>query len=432
MLVSAKSTNTLTIYESSSHIIQKFGYISSQTHGTRSGRDSITDANRSESVTRRVLIPLPHSVKSSSLVILDTTGRVIPFKYHPQLTTPSNIVTVIKGSNTTTGDLIELSDHSVTILSDQRLTVIKDYDLIRTSMLTPCPTPYLSIELPRTPFTLSYLLDNITWKCIGTAIINHGYMTFRLAGQISNHTNRTFEGVTVLVSGHLNTTEEHHPKLMRAAAPLSSSSVGSDMVEDFTRYDVGERIIHTKDIVELGIMEIGIQRLYVYITSSDIVSVGYRCDPQRYLPACDINMYTADADGLIDAFIGTTKIEESRYHNSLDLIFGQSKMIECQTIIEQSDTDQFDIASYNLSKLSGQKWHLITEDVTVTVRNFNVDTSILLIKHPISTNKIINIDGPPVMNQSPQYLEWIFQVPPSADSPIQFKCVITSVAHYNI
>jgi hypothetical protein len=327
---------------------------------------------------------------------------------------PSQKITVCKRDHLITGDLVALDDDNVTLIADQKLIVIREYDRIRMEQPVPATSAYISLPPPLNPWQLSFLLPKITWKCVGTALIdlNNETLLLRLTGQISNLTDQTFEGIVTLVSGSQNSPIESGPRLMRAMAVPDPNE--AEPLADYVRYDIGAQRVGSNTHAELGLISMPVSKIYFHDTETrDRVTFGYRCAPQRYLPQAVISIYSMGGDGGIDAYLGATAIPESRFRTDLDLMVGRTTTLQCTSLIQRAESLVTNPLDYGV-KSSDQKWHLVTQTVQTQVRNFNRGATLLQLAHRIDQERIINITGSPFINRSPTHLEWIFQIPPAA------------------
>lgn len=438
-----KPSNRITIYHEMGHLVQRFGLGSIQTQVLPSNRDRIGSSASSSQGSHHVRsfelgpnpiqmnigpglskvkdldIPLPQTVIPSSILLLDEAGQILPFTYHSPPTTPTHTITVCKNDHLITGELVTLDDDNVTLIADQKLTVIREYDRIRMEQPVASKSAHISLVPPTHPFSLSFLLSELQWKCVGTALIDthNDNILLRLTGQILNSTQQILEGVVVLVSGQLQTgklplVNRSEAKMMRAAmaAPIEIEPVA---VSDYVRYDVGECQLGSEALAELGLLSLPVTKIYFHGTESgNRVRFGYRCAPQRYLPAASLDIYSIDAQGGIDSYLGSSSIPESRFRSDLDLILGGTTTLQCTTLLERSDSLMKNPSTYNLIDGPDQKWHRVTTTVRTEVLNFNQNIVLLSIQHQINQDRILKVIGPDYATRTPTHLEWIFQIPP--------------------
>lgn len=436
------SSRKLTIYSRSGHIVEQL-------------------------TTNQVL--LPKSAELSSITILDSNGAIVPFSYilPPTINTSINDLirgehvdgAVVKGEDVLHGKIISLEPTHVTILIDNKIHTVREYDQVVVPTASELFTrPLLILENEGKPVTLSYLLKNIAWTCVGTALINttQNTMYLRLTGNIANDTESQIYADVTLVSGNVYQHRRSQgagimPQTPRAlmAAPIEHEKVSAEALEDYVRYDVGTQILTKQNIVELGVWEFPVTKVYIHETRShDTVQFGYRFTTSEFIPECSVNVYSTNANHSIDAYLGTSQIEETQKQTEIDLILGESTKLQCRSIIEPV-SDQI-ITEENLAMVGvtltdqdrqilikppdDRRLHRITERLEVQITNHNTTKSDLIVKHYIgSDRKLLQTQCKPTDKREGNTLIWYFDIPPgTATEPRkdQFECLITTLGYY--
>lgn len=434
----------LTIYSRSGHVIQNFP------HGVKS-------------------VTLPKSVEIASIIAIDSSGKVIPFSYIPA-TSMGFILTdrstgerieaaVIKDGHSVNGKLLTLDSDNVMLMTCNQIINIREYDRVTVNIVDDFTRPQIILGGDSTPFTLSYLLSDISWDCIGTALIDNinDIMYLRLAGDISNNTESDIIANTTLVSGEVyqNRHQERYYKSqslapqsrVMAAAPISSKKVETFMSEDYTKYEVGKRVVHGKDIAELGTWSFPVIRLYTHNTNdSGTVRFGYRIIAPGFIPSCSVNAYSIDSNKMVDSYLGSNDIEESQKGDEIDIMLGETTLLQCKSSIVVTDVivpDEETARRYKLpletflkrdtDSSDERQWHVIVEDLTVDITNHNIKPSTLLIRHFVGDRLIIDSKCMNYTKRENNHIEWYFQVPPKQDSDPRkdtFSCQIMTASYY--
>ena len=439
------SENRLTIYSRSGHFVQKFQ------HGTES-------------------VILPRSAEISSIVAIDINGKVIPFSYVPESTMGIALTdrstgekveaAVTKDGQTIKGKIITLSSDNITLRTNNQIINVKDYDTIIVNISDDFTRPRLILLNNSAPFTLSYLVSNISWRCVGTALVDkiNNMMHLRLAGDISNKTEGDITADTILVNGDVYQnryqdgyqdrtyeSQSFAPRAsLKAASPMSSEKVQTSMSEDYTKYNVGNRVIHNKDIAELGTWSFPINKLYIHNTNEkDTVRFGYRIIAPEFIPSCSVNVYSVDENKMIDSYLGSDTIDESQANDEVDIILGESTLLQCESLVIINDIiidDESGARKYGLPLETFNKremrrsgsWHIIIEDITIDITNHNMTASSLLIKHYIGDKRIVGSKCEDYIRNG-DHIEWYFQVPPKQGTgprKDKFVCQIKTASYY--
>jgi hypothetical protein len=450
----------LTIYSGSGHIVQKFP------QGTKN-------------------IILPKSVEIASIVAVDSDGIIIPFSYVPEtnmgiaLTNRSTgekvEATVIKEGQTITGKILSLDLENVMLMTGSHITNIRKYDQIIVGITEDLTRPRLMLERDSKSLTLSYLLSSIAWTCVGTALIDNvkNIMYLRLAGNITNNTESDIRANTTLVSGEVYQYRSHQEVFAEAkmysaprassAALMTSRKVQTAILEDYIKYEVGDRLVRNQDIAELGTWSFPVIKLYINQTNdNDIFIFGYRFIAPGYIPSCSLNVYSIDSNKEIDAYLGSNEIKESQKSDEVDIILGESTLLQCKSLVVISnDVIVNDESTMNKFKLptnvfingqseqiygqqqqqivkggkyiDGRRWHVITEDLKVEIKNHNDRPVSLVLKHFVWNKHLVETRCQSYKDRKNGFIEWYFEVPPrTSPEPRKekFACQIITASYY--
>lgn len=400
------STDKLTIYSRSAHMVE---YV-------QQGVSSVL---------------LPQSTEIASIVAIDADGGIVPFDYYPETSfynllsnrsTGDRARAVVKqGQNVVNGEILTLNDENVTLLSEDGLVrTFRKYDNISVRLRDNITRSRIRFAHNDKPITLSYLLSDIRWVCVGTALIHNNVIHLRLTGNIQNNTEKNYHAHVALISGTVNQNryaqESSAPRMMMASAS-APNHVSSGLVEDYTRYDVGEQLITEQSIVELGVWAFNAAKIYIHQTQErDIVRFGYRFDATEFIPQCSVNVYSVDDNNCVDSYLGTDEINETQKDDNVDLILGQSTRLQCETTIESSE---------QLNEENSQKIRVLTENITVSIKNYNSERVILILKHFVGDRRILK-HSCEYQKRSKGFLEWHFFVPAQSSNET-FTCEIVTV-----
>lgn len=415
----------LTIYSESGHMIQ-----------------SIAPGTSSVVISKYAVL--------ESIIAINSLGNIISFSYVPELGSSiplTNRITgeklnvrVTKGENTIEGKIVSIDSNNVVILVKDELVSINKYD----SVIVPGSSYFgrssIIFSDISSAITLSYLLHNISWSCFGTALIDevNSILYLRLAGNISNDTEANITAETTLVSGEVYQNSNNNMKISyrRKSAPMQSEQVLTSRLEEFTKYNVGNRTVRNKDIAELGTTTYPITKIYSHSTDRrQSVSFGYLFIAKDFIPNCFVNTYSIKKDveskfnfTSIDSFIGADNIKESQKDDKIYLMLGDTTMVSCSTNVETSKIKSSSQKGneYKLpSNLSNNL--VVTESIKSVINNRNEFAVKLSIKHPIYDKYYISggdCGGVPV-NRKGKYLIWELDIP--AKTQADFECkVITA------
>lgn len=349
-------------------------------------------------------IPLPKSTDLASLLITDTQGTIIPFRYKNPHPNPHDTITVIKGSITQTGKLVSLTDTSVILQVNDTSITIRNYDMVTIHDTKMDIDPYIKIKQQEHPITITYLFSEITWKAIGTGIIMDSNINLRIASQIHNTTDHNIIANVNCIAGAIS-SHRPLPHMMRA---LAVESPIISKIEDYTMYRLGDQKLKEDTVIELGTNEYPVIKFYEYSTNNTTVRLGYRFKTNEFIPNITIYMYTNDHN-----YLGTADLDEYQPGEEVDLLLGGTSMVRCET------TTQVELQQEADSRV---------EHVETKIINHNTEDIFLVIKHHLGPKKLIHTSCQ-IAKQHDQYVEWYFLIHPNDDATAEyFRCSITSSA----
>ena len=411
--LSPEPEKKLSIYSRSAHIVEFH----------RRGVDSIV---------------LPSGVNIESLVVLNSEGQVVPFQYIPaadlyQSARRGRTATVYQDNVQIQGTVLNLSSNTATLLTEQGIVHIRDYDRVETESTEDFTRPRLVPQRKDKDVSVSYRLDDLLrWHCTGTAVIEGNKMNLRLAGQIDNGTGREIVADTLLVAGDIAQEEEYgQPRAMRAMmASPEQEEVSSGMLEDFTTYKIGPQAIGAHSTVELGVEAIEVMKLYQHNTRRDIVNVGYRFKTPKFIPRCTIEIY-AGKDRSISSFLGQSSVKETPRGETVDIVLGESTRLQCQSEVIRSDYQATkDILQRKNIVVGEREWRAVREDLTTLIANHDDQVAHLIVRHYVGDKLLLDISCQQYQKRKDGYLEWYLAIPAgTTDGPHKntFKCSIVTL-----
>jgi hypothetical protein len=349
---------SITIYSNSAHILQ---------HYTSSP------------------IILPTCTNIDSIILTNSSNNIIPFSY---ISSKPDQVTVTKNNQSFYGKISNLDNNNITITTPDQSITIRNYDTLSSNIT------HSQLLFDQPNVTLSYLCSNINWSCIGTALIDGTNLMLRLAAHIVNDTENTLEGNIKLVSGAVR-QKVHELAAPRAMVLSDTPKVSISKAEDYTVYDVGSQKINKHHIVELGTQNYPITKIYEHRTNSPGTKFGYRFIATGFIPDCNINVFKGET------FVGTAHINESQKSDDVDVFFGLSSIIHCESSVAVKD------------KL---------EEIHVDIKNHSVDDIVLIVKHYVG-NKAVTVQCQSYKKRKDGYIEWYFNIPGSESGV--FECRIS-------
>ena len=407
-------------------------------------------------------IVLPKSAEVSSIIIVDSKGKIIPFSYVAPIDLNTalseqnkNDVVVSKRDIVVKGKILQWSGNEVSVLSKGTLQVVRDYDCIKSVFDEDSLLSHVMLPKTSNPVDISYLLPSVSWKCNGTILIEEesSIINLNLSGKITNDTETEYKADVSLVSGDIyqyRNKQTYAPRAMlQAAAPMQDDAPPTSNPEDYTSYDVGTHVIKPNSIViaELGTTKIKGLKLYSFRTGADAVKFGYRFKAPGFLPACDVNVYNTapNASSIIGPYLGSNHIDEKQKGDIVDLMLGDSTRVQCKSTVESSSiviTDKETADKYGLTFQDSDnsekaqteaKWRLVTDNIKVDISNRNEKDITLIIKHYVGDRKLVNISCQQFEKREDGFLEWYFNVPATVDELItrqEFVCKVVTADYY--
>lgn len=400
---------------------------------------------------------LPKSVDVSSIVVMsdDTDLNIIPFKISKESSLGMNITdretgektqaAVTKNNSVTEGKILYYDNDTVTLLSNNNIINIRGYDSISLPSSEDFTRPIINLDRPPMfDIKLSYMIANVSWNCVGTAIINNKNKTLylRLAANIVNNTESDMKGIVNLVSGdvyQIKNTARYPQMQSKSFAQMEriEDNVTPTLLEDYKKYDIGEKVLGLQNIAELGTYSYNINKLYIHDTSSaNKVKYGYRLVAKNFIPACDLYVYSINDKSSIDSFLGSTNIEEAQIGKDVKIILGETTLLQCISTIESvtnTITDVYKARTIGFPQTmianfsdSEYKLYETVERLKVTIKNYNKDITNLVIRHHVGNKYISNVNCMKYKREG-DYIEWFFQIEPTkTDKPSQqeFTCDI--------
>lgn len=358
-------------------------------------------------------------VRDESIIVIDSNGNYIPFTYVPELT--SNIINikdsvVTKNNKQITGKILTLNDKVVSLLVGDQLTTVRNYDSISTFNNINGIKPKIIVEKFSTPITVSYLLSNIKWKCIGTGVIDNysNVMNLKISGYITNETDSNIVGELSLINGKINDNYSSNSKVFARALVDDDKEI---LLEDYRRFNLGERLLQEKNIIILSVMSLDVQKIYIHNTSNEpdykIVQYGYNFLSTSYIPKCNVNFYSIDRDIELDSYLGSSIIEETQGGETVEIILGESSTLKCKSNVIQT----------NVELLNDSKWNRITEEISVEIINYNTYDCYLYIRHNINNKKIVEVISEDIKQYDKKNgsIQWLLKLPPKIrEEPIKW------------
>lgn len=406
-----------------------------------------------ETLTDNLNKTINGSVDPSSIIIIDDNGFV-PFTY----SSPTNLdmkgkpVIVTKNGEEFQGEFISMDNNVVMIYlpGSIQVTQIRNYDTVSINENYWSPSGTLTLSRFITGNAkLSYIIRNISWNCMGSALIDNQTLTLILTGHIQNNTYDRIMADVSLVSGEVFQHKRRgnyeralyaSPQPMKADMIIDTPSVTG--LEDYTQYNVGSHyIIPNQEIVtELNTISMPITRLYVHnIREDNVVRFGYRFTATEFIPQCSLNVYSVDQT--INSFLGTTMINESQKDAVIDIFLGESTKLQCNsnikvisdTVVEGTGNIELSQEEQNMLKNSETKLHIIKEEFTVNITNHNTEQSFLIIKYDVGTNRrLLEIGCRPSNKFENDILEWHFNIPGGNGTSARkdtFSCTISTLSY---
>jgi hypothetical protein len=396
------------------------------------------------------MIPLPETADLSTVIVLDDRKNVVPFTYIPVSNLRDTLtlfekdqIIVNKGNATYTGKVLSIGDNTITLMQDGKLTKIVGYDSLTAQIPYDLSRSHIHLQTTQ-PVTVSYLIDQISWDCQGTALINEQTETIslRLAALIQNETGSILKGTVRLIAGNIYKPAQYHmmrsQSMMSSAAqslaPLEEKQADTALLEDYTAYSAGTMVIEKKALAELAIYNFPAQKIYINEIGERQVRYGYRFRAPDFLPHCTVNAYASAGagragDSPIGAYLGGSVLRESQKGEERDLLIGESGRVRCETKleIEERTLDNETLTHLNLKESpSGDKLMIVSFGMTII--NSTDKEALVLIRYRIGNRYLAALNcGAIKMERKVGYLQWYLQVPArrgETEGRIPFACML--------
>lgn len=284
-------------------------------------------------VDRNRGIPLPKSVLPSTIIVL-SQSQFLPFDFTNTHNKPKRGRVLTKTGKLLEGVISDLTDHTVTVYTDTNQYRIRDYDTVEIDHLgyqSSFPTLYPHLK-ETTEIQLTYALDQVSWRCIGTGIIDKNHLKMRLAAYVTNDSESELAGSVTLVSGNLKIpsktmTLQSRPVSLMATTRVTEFEPASS--SDYMRYDVGAKKIDHASFIDLEHWDTPLTKIYRTTTHPySPVYFGYTFKTPKYLPHCDVNFSSADM-----MFLGNATLNEARPDDDVHFYLGETTVIQAKTEI---------------------------------------------------------------------------------------------------
>ena len=344
-------------------------------------------------------IPIPATTNISSVMLFGENKEshvVLPYSivYPPSYFSVSHhsIVTVRKNNVIYHGALYAIGDgkrRSVTLRmatgNAEKALTIYDYDTIEEigsspqhedtiyiipSQSTSHPSPlgaFGSLQDARDrpaftgPMTITYLIDFLTWQSSYTVLLDSALETIvmlRLSAEITNSGSSQFTSAkTSLLAGSVRQGPAlaRTPSVRKArASSMMQESVAmavmptefstSVAVDEYLEFPIGPITVGSGETIPIELFTltaISAKKIYFASLGDDkTITFGYRFMSPRTLPSGTMIVYsTASTGELLGPFLGSTTINESREHDSVDLMLGSTSSIKIESNVESNLVD---------------------------------------------------------------------------------------------
>lgn len=269
---------------------------------------------------------LPNGVNPSSISCVDDMWYLHEFNY---VTDEVSVVT--KGSVKYSGQLLNQTDNTITILSDGRKIIVRNYDLVAIKN-----NNYIQLypyDDTGDKIFCNYLCNDISSEISGKLLVDAHMkkMYLSVSALIRNTSDFTFEGVVSITSGDANV---YSSRKLEASAMRTTEH--EKVVEDYITFNIGEMTLKDTNIVTLSSELLKYFKIFSVTTSSNNVNFGYRISPNQSIPGCNISVYKTDPDTIFGNYIGSGYLKEVRKGESTDILVGKSNLIKCNNIVTQT------------------------------------------------------------------------------------------------
>ena len=301
-------------------------------------------------------LDLPISVNSSSITCMDAEGTNIGFEFVPyrQIFKKDIKCRVEKKNKIQQGKIISTDGYSITLLSQNEISYIRKFDSISISKQDYREHPRIILNSTQVPTYCSYHCGDIAWRCMGQLIVSeaNNKMYLSVSALVTNSTNFNFDGTIYVICGQPlsrgpSYRSNNAAKLTsrRASMELASASVADtepeqSRSEDYVMYNLGPRVLSEVESFPLNNYTFPYKKLYFARTENNDVTFGYRIQTKKYIPKCNVSVYTEGEDNVpFGNYVGTSSMKEVQPGNQIDLVIGSSTRIQCNSEVTIKSTN---------------------------------------------------------------------------------------------
>ena len=272
-------------------------------------------------------------VDISSITVV-TNGEMIPFIYKPDKKVQiSDIVSITKGLETITGEVLDINSDFVTIVNAEEVIQIRHPDRISLMQSDNEITHQMIMIDGRytDKIHVSYICSSINWTPKCSIISGKGTIKLIISGIIDNSSHKNIEADTSLVS------RGNKEYIQPSSISMKKSIISSNTNLDNVIFPIGKRVIYDKQFVQLSTYTVDYIKVYVNDVDTKIVNVGYTFTSPGFIPNCDVNVYDATM-----TYIGNSQLKEYRKDDEIIVYMGETSLVKCKNIITYSDTIEDD------------------------------------------------------------------------------------------
>ncbi len=375
-------------------------------------------------------IPIPATTNISSVMLFGENKEshvVLPYSivYPPSYFSVSHhsIVTVRKNNVIYHGALYSIGDgkkRSVTLRmttgNAEKALTIYDYDTIEEIGSSPQHEDTIYIipsqsTSQSSPMTITYLIDFLTWQSSYTVLLDSALETIvmlRLSAEITNSGSSQFTSAkTSLLAGSVRQGPAlaRTPSVRKArASSMMQESVAmavmptefstSVAVDEYLEFPIGPITVGSGETIPIELFTltaISAKKIYFASLGDDkTITFGYRFISPRTLPSGTMIVYsTASTGELLGPFLGSTTINESREHDSVDLMLGSTSSIKIESNVESNPIDIIEkIGETEGPQGTKRKQEHLTMKAKIT--NRNKTNIVLILRRYIYDSRIIS------------------------------------------
>ena len=402
-------------------------------------------------------LSLPGTVDPSSIFVLSSDGSYVPFLYFPKTEAGSiftravedgNIKAVaVKDRKAVEGTLLSMNGDDVMISYDSNVTMVRNYDTLEIQEIAMIRRPTIKLESSccNSKITVSCVLDGVRWDCIGTCVVDtlDNTISLRIAGILHNETGEDITASVTLVSGNVYQTGEAFPRQAMALASGRESRKEMSKGEDFVRHDIGVMTIRESNIIEIKTLKAPVLKVYsheIFASGENIVNVGYRFTSPEHIPECGAKVYLKEK-GSVGRYIGASPLKETRKGEQVYLSVGESTLVRCYSTVRTTgdeiadkealferlgDAEDVEDAedAEDAEDVKGAKWHIVTKEIKVTMKNHSESPAVVVLKHFIGDSLLFNSSCE--AKEELGTIEWYIELLPTKGKETEvFSCVVS-------